>query len=194
MTRISQFISSTLLIYLLLGFSQTAFSQIGVKRLPDLTKRFCVINSNKKFRSGNVQRYALTYYTKNQYGQNVMASGLVAIPKRVSSQPSTLFYLHGTASGKKNAPSMNSFESRWVGCKVLKQNEILVAPDYLGLGYGQGHHPYMVKDITTSASIDFYDVARRWLMQSFGIYLNPNTTIAGYSQGCLLYTSDAADE
>lgn len=162
--------------------SQTAYGHLQVIRLPDLGGVLCrEIRSNSR-KQMRIKRYALIYKTKDQHGDDMVASGLVAFRHGVVSNPTPLFYLHATPRKKQDVPSHGSFESNFVACNALSEHRVLIAPDYAGLGYGEGDHPYMVASITRTVALDFLKTAKNWLSK-MGIQALKKTIIAGYSQG-----------
>ena len=172
------------LAYLLfLAFINASYALVGVMRLPDLPKTFCALSKGVDEDKGAIRRYALLYNTKNHRGQEVLASGLVAFREDVEKNVTPILYLHATPKFKEDVPSMGSFESKFMTCRALSQKTVIIAPDYIGLGHSKEEHPYMVKDVTISASLDFFNAAQDWLQNKHEIFTPNKVILAGYSQG-----------
>ena len=60
---------------------------------------------------------------------------------------------------------------------------MMIAPDYQGLGKGDGYHPYLIKSQTVRSSIDMLLAARKFVKEKYGIELRADIVVAGYSQG-----------
>ena len=168
-----------LLSLIVLNFS---FAQVNIIPLPDLPKNFCALKELDEGEKGIIKRVAIIYKTKNKFGEQTLASGLVAYQHDVVETPTPIFFMHATPRTKIDAPSHGSFESKFFICNALSRQTVVIAPDYVGLGFGLDDHPYMVKDITISASMDFFRVAKSWLEKQNQL-VKSEMILAGYSQG-----------
>ncbi len=126
--------------------------------------------------------YRITYTTTNVHGVIDTVSGLVCIPKTEGVAFPMLAYCHGTVGSRYEVASYESGEEVIPG--VLSSLEIVVvAPDYLGLGYDQGIHPYVHADSEAWVSRDMIIAAKKWLLEEKDIQTNDQMFISGYSQG-----------
>ncbi|MCS4302896.1 T9SS type A sorting domain-containing protein [Chryseobacterium sp. BIGb0232] len=128
--------------------------------------------------------YKITYYTKNENNVLVKATGLLMYPN-VNMKLSTVVSNHGTTDSRHNVPS--NFKGALVAGFVVElsyvlNGYILMAPDYVGMGDGEGVHPYVDYATESGATIDFVTAANKALAQ-LGIKRYDEYFLAGYSQG-----------
>ena len=131
-----------------------------------------------------VNVYSITYNTTFK-GQNVIASGLVAVPTVSGTYP-VLTYQNGTNTLHSEAPSVNPLEVLYQLIEyVASTGYVVVMTDYLGFGASdQMAHPYLHKESTVQTIIDMLyalgefdeDVAK-------GISVSNEYFLLGYSQG-----------
>ncbi|MBL1222407.1 T9SS type A sorting domain-containing protein [Chryseobacterium sp. L7] len=128
--------------------------------------------------------YKITYYTKNEKNVLVKATGLLMYPN-VNFKLSTVVSDHGTTDSRDNVPS-NLKGTLTAGFVVelsyVLNGYILMAPDYVGMGSGDGVHPYVDAATEAGATIDFVTAANKVLAQK-GIKRYDEYFLAGYSQG-----------
>ncbi|KXH81632.1 T9SS type A sorting domain-containing protein [Chryseobacterium kwangjuense] len=128
--------------------------------------------------------YKITYYTKNEKNVLVKATGLLMYPN-VNFKLSTVVSDHGTTDSRDNVPS-NLKGTLTAGFVVelsyALNGYILMAPDYVGMGSGEGVHPYVDTATEAGATIDFVTAANKVLAQK-GIKRYDEYFLAGYSQG-----------
>lgn len=128
--------------------------------------------------------YKITYYTKNEKNVLVKATGLLMYPN-VNFKLSTVVSDHGTTDSRDNVPS-NLKGTLTAGFVVelsyALNGYILMAPDYVGMGSGDGVHPYVDTATEAGATIDFVTAANKVLAQQ-GIKRYDEYFLAGYSQG-----------
>jgi len=131
-----------------------------------------------------VKAYKITYYTKNENNILVKATGLIMYPN-VNYKLSTVVSDHGTTDNRNNVPS-NLKGILTLGFAIelsyVLNGYILMAPDYVGMGSGDGVHPYMHYPTEASATIDFVTAANKVLAQ-LGVNRYNEYFLAGYSQG-----------
>ncbi|SIP86639.1 Por secretion system C-terminal sorting domain-containing protein [Chryseobacterium sp. RU37D] len=131
-----------------------------------------------------LKAYKITYYTKNENNVLVKATGLVMYPN-VNYKLSTVVSDHGTTDSRNNVPS-NLKGTMTAGFAVelsyVLNGYILMAPDYVGMGTGDGIHPYVHYPTEASATIDFVTAANKVLTQQ-GVKRYDEYFITGYSQG-----------
>lgn len=128
--------------------------------------------------------YKITYYTKNENSALVKATGLLMYPN-VNMKLSTVVSDHGTTDSRHNVPS--NFKGALTAGFVVElsyvlNGYILMAPDYVGMGDGDGVHPYVDYATESGATIDFVTAANKALAQ-LGIKRYDEYFLAGYSQG-----------
>ncbi|MDW9379600.1 T9SS type A sorting domain-containing protein [Chryseobacterium sp. JV558] len=128
--------------------------------------------------------YKITYYTKNENNVLVKATGLLMYPN-VGFKLSTVVSDHGTTDSRNNVPS--NFKGALTAGFVVElsyvlNGYILMAPDYVGMGSGDGVHPYVDYATEAGATIDFVTAANKVLGQ-LGVKRYDEYFLAGYSQG-----------
>ncbi|MCC3214297.1 T9SS type A sorting domain-containing protein [Chryseobacterium sp. X308] len=128
--------------------------------------------------------YKITYYTKNENNVLVKATGLLMYPN-VPFKLSTVVSDHGTTDNRHNVPS--NFKGALTAGFVVElsyvlNGYILMAPDYVGMGTGDGTHPYVDYATEAGATIDFITAANKVLAQ-LNIKRYDEYFLAGYSQG-----------
>ncbi|HSI55201.1 MAG TPA: prolyl oligopeptidase family serine peptidase [Ramlibacter sp.] len=130
-----------------------------------------------------VQAYRLTYLTVDGQGQQIVASGLVAIPQKQASAPSpVLSYQHGTIKQQSDAPS--SLAKLGDPPIVLASlGYIVMAADYVGYGVSAAApHPYLLSTPSAAAVIDLMTAAKYW-RQVQQVLDNKQLFLTGYSEG-----------
>lgn len=130
----------------------------------------------------DVDYYRITYNTTDTHGEPTVASGALAIPvtENCNSFPMAV-YCHGTVLRQYDVPSYENFEGL-VAKLFASTGYIAVAPDYLGLGDGEGIHPYVHAESEATASIDLIRAAREFLENGTATD-NGEVFVTGYSQG-----------
>lgn len=131
-----------------------------------------------------LKAYKITYYTKNENNTLVKATGIVMYPN-VNYKLSTVVSDHGTTDTRDNVPS--NLRGTLYGGFVVElsyalNGYIVMAPDYVGMGSGDGVHPYVHYPTEASATIDFVTAANKVLTQ-LNIKRYNEYFLAGYSQG-----------
>lgn len=152
-------------------------NNLGEQNSPDF------VNYLNSFNIG-LKAYKITYYTKNEKNNLVKATGLLMYPK-ANYKLSTVVSDHGTTDSRQNVPS-NLRGVLYAGFVVelsyVLNGYILMAPDYVGMGSGDGVHPYVHYPTEASATIDFVSAANKVLAQQ-NIKRYDEYFLAGYSQG-----------
>ncbi|WP_222854112.1 lipase family protein [Fodinicola acaciae] len=134
-----------------------------------------------------VVTYRIVYRTVDPSGRPTTASGLVALPLGKRGDLKVVSYTHGTELYWQNAPSAY-LESGdlWSAAPAITYagtGFAAVAPDYLGLGYGQPMtqaYLHIPSEVTTS--VDMLRAARTFA-QRRGIELRRHVLVTGFSQG-----------
>ncbi|OVE56354.1 T9SS type A sorting domain-containing protein [Chryseobacterium mucoviscidosis] len=152
-------------------------NNLGEQNSPDF------INYLNSFNVG-LKAYKITYYTKNEKNNLVKATGLLMYPK-ANYKLSTVVSDHGTTDSRQNVPSNLKgvlYAGFVVELSYVLNGYILMAPDYVGMGSGDGVHPYVHYPTEASATIDFVTAANKVLaLQNVKRY--DEYFLAGYSQG-----------
>ncbi|MBV8326536.1 lipase family protein [Chryseobacterium sp.] len=159
------------------GVIQFIANSLGDQNAPDF------VNYLNNFNVG-LKGYKITYYTKNENNVLVKATGLLMYPN-VNFKLSTVVSEHGTTDSRHNVPS--NFRGALTAGFVVElsyvlNGYILMAPDYVGMGSGDGIHPYVDYPTEAGATIDFITAANKVLAQ-LGIKRYDEYFLAGYSQG-----------
>lgn len=152
-------------------------NNLGEQNAPDFASYLNSFNIGLK-------GYKITYYTKNENNVLVKATGLLMYPN-VGYKLSTVVSDHGTTDSRQNVPS--NFKGALTAGFVVElsyvlNGYILMAPDYVGMGTGDGVHPYVDYATEAGATIDFVTAANKVLAQ-LGIKRYDEYFLAGYSQG-----------
>lgn len=142
------------------------------------------LNTQVKY---GVKLYKVTYKTYFE-GDSIVASGTIAVPETSDSKASfpLLSFQHGTITTKADAPSIgyNTNVSNQLMNYVASMGFIVVMPDYIGFGATQSKfHPFMVKQATNSAVIDFIRASKEFIGIDKPVATNGKLFLAGYSQG-----------
>ncbi len=128
-----------------------------------------------------VDVHRIVYDTPDPNGNPTYASGLVFIPTEVECPMPLFTYLHGTKSLKTQ--TFYYFQDEWfLGAVMASSGYVTSMPDYLGLGFSPGLHPYQHARSEATASVDLLRVARTICSQN-EVELNDQLFITGYSQG-----------
>ncbi|MEL7122137.1 MAG: T9SS type A sorting domain-containing protein [Bacteroidota bacterium] len=131
--------------------------------------------------SYDMNQYKITYTTKDVFGEETVASGLVVVPEIEGFALPTTVYQHGTVFDRAAVPSNNVGEA-FVGQVLAGSGYVAVLPDYLGLGDNPGIHPYLHADTEASVAIDMLFAVEE-LAEQEGFVLNDQLFVTGYSQG-----------
>jgi len=129
-----------------------------------------------------VDLYLLTYRTTGVDGRPTTASALAVLPRTRSSSLRTVAWLHGTRVYRGDTGSLSENPDRAASVLFAASGYATVAPDYLGLGTGPGHHPYMTNAPTVTATMDALR-ATRTLAARAGKRLDSRVLVSGFSQG-----------
>ncbi len=130
-----------------------------------------------------VSQYVITYETITPDGEETQATGLLAIPQNVGAAAPLLSFQHGTILKGSIAPSSKAIGSGMeLGLIFGTEGYVVCMPDYLGLGKGDGLHPYMHAKSEATVTIDMIRAAKNKLAE-LGIEVNEKLFLLGYSQG-----------
>ncbi|MBB4805321.1 hypothetical protein HNP38_000593 [Chryseobacterium defluvii] len=152
-------------------------NNLGDQNAPDFVSYLNSFNVGLK-------AYKITYYTRNENNNLVKATGLLMYPN-ANYKLSTVVSDHGTTDSRDNVPS-NLKGVMYAGFVVelsyVLNGYILMAPDYVGMGSGEGTHPYVHYPTEAGATIDFVTAANKVLIQQ-GVKRYNEYFLTGYSQG-----------
>lgn len=129
-----------------------------------------------------VDLYLVGYRTVGVDGKPTTASALSVLPRTDARTLRTVAWLHGTRAYREYTGSMSENLDRAAAVQFAAAGYVTAAPDYLGLGVGPGHHPYMLTKPTVTASIDSLR-ATRTLAARVGKRLDRKVLVTGFSQG-----------
>ena len=130
----------------------------------------------------DVNAYRVTY-DMPFLGDTIEVSGALFVPQGFD-DPCGLpihIYMHGTIFDRTDAPSFLSIEGSFGGL-MSTLGQLVLMPDYVGLGTSELMHPYVHADSESNAG--FYMMrAADALSDELGYALNGQNFISGYSQG-----------
>jgi hypothetical protein len=130
-----------------------------------------------------VDAYRVTYATVGVDGAPTTATGLVVLPRNRVRRLRTVSYAHGTMARRSDAPSRDLTGLAAASALLFGgAGYATAAPDYLGLGYGPGRHPYLHFATEGSASLDMLRAAHE-LGARRHRSLDARTLATGFSQG-----------
>jgi secretory lipase len=125
--------------------------------------------------------YRIIYRTISSQGKPDTASGVLALPADSRRTLQTVVFEHGTMAGKAEAASVAP-DSRAEVMLLAGAGYAAVEPDYLGLGRGPGHHPYLDPASEATASVDMLRAARV-VATRVHRQLESKIMVTGFSQG-----------
>ncbi|MGA5407613.1 alpha/beta hydrolase family protein [Streptomyces lavendulocolor] len=160
---------------------------VSIERAADLTAREVAGELQGKIDPSQVRygvtAYRVTYRTTDSAGAPTTASQLVVLPKSGARRLPTVSWLHGTTVYRKDVASENpKSNDRLVALLFASTGRAVSAPDYVGLGSGEGFHPYGDPRATVAASVDGLRAART-LAHRNGRELKRKVQVSGFSQG-----------
>ncbi|MCP9960118.1 alpha/beta hydrolase family protein [Streptomyces sudanensis] len=127
--------------------------------------------------------YRVLYRTTGSDGSPTTASQLVVLPHSRETSLPVVSWLHGTTVHRGEVASVNpASNDRRAALLLASTGRAVSAPDYVGLGRGEGFHPYGDTAATVSASVDALRAART-LALGAGRTLRPEVAVSGFSQG-----------
>jgi pimeloyl-ACP methyl ester carboxylesterase len=130
-----------------------------------------------------VDTFKLTYMTVDGEGRPIVASGLLAVPKKgAGARSPVISYQHGTIFRDAEAPSNNPTGSE-PAVVLASLGYVTVAADYVGYGASRGApHPYLLAAPTAAAVVDMLSAARTFARRN-GVLTNKQLFLLGYSEG-----------
>ncbi len=160
---------------------------VSVEQAADLTAEEVAGELRGKIDSSQVRygvtAYRVSYRTTDSAGAPTTASQLVVLPKNGARHLSTVSWLHGTTVYRKDVASENpKSNDRLAALLFAATGRAVSAPDYVGLGSGEGFHPYGDPRATVAASVDGLRAARTVAHRN-GRDLKRKVQVSGFSQG-----------
>lgn len=159
------------------GVANFIANNLGEQNAPDFVSYLNGFNVGLK-------GYKITYYTKNENNVLVKATGLIMYPN-VNFKLSTVISDHPTTDSRQNVPS-NLKGIFWFGfvmeLSYALNGYVVMAPDYVGMGSGDGVHPYVNSLTEGGATVDFVKAANTVLAQ-LNVKRYDEYFLTGYSQG-----------
>ena len=124
------------------------------------------------------------YRTVDRRGRSIRASGLFAYPTSGPHRLRQVLFEHGTTPSSADAPSVGKGDTyQQAGAlSFAAAGYAVAAPDYVGLGVGQGYPAYLDGRTEVSASVDLLDAARDFAAGK-DLRLSRGVRVAGFSQG-----------
>jgi hypothetical protein len=108
----------------------------------------------------SVDCYRMEYPGVGADGAVLHLSGLLALPRGVAPRGLVSFQ-HGTTTTRSSVPSKPDASGLAAAVLFAGNGDVLVAPDYPGLGESPGVHPYYVADAIGPAIVAMIDFAER---------------------------------
>jgi len=129
----------------------------------------------------DVDFYQVTYKTTYK-GNKINASGLLCIPKGMTSTPGLLSAQHGTMFRDSDAPS--NFPTSFTGFELFASTGfITVIPDFVGYGVSKDIvHPYYDMQTSALAVTDMLQATKYYLKDKSVAFSN-KLFLIGYSEG-----------
>lgn len=160
---------------------------VSVKQVDELTAAEVSGRLRGKIDSSRVRygvtAYQVVYRTTNSSGAPTTASQLVVLPRNAGHRLSPVSWLHGTTVYRKDVASEDpASDDRLAALLFASTGRAVSAPDYVGLGEGEGFHPYGDPRATVAASVDGLRAART-LTRRKGLELEREVRVSGFSQG-----------
>ncbi len=129
----------------------------------------------------DVDFYKITYQTTYK-GNKINASGLLCIPKGMTTTPALLSAQHGTMFSDADAPS--NFPNAFTGFELFASaGFITVIPDFIGYGVSKDIvHPYYDMQSSGLAVADML-VAAKYYLKTQSVAVSSKLFLVGYSEG-----------
>ncbi|KOV80763.1 lipase family protein [Nocardia sp. NRRL S-836] len=129
-----------------------------------------------------VDAQRIVYRTVDPRGRPTTASSLVVVPRDGDRSPGQVAWLHGTTGYRGAVASVADGNDRAAAVLFASAGHLTTAPDYLGLGTGPGHHPYLDGPSTVTASVDALRATGEFAARR-GLRPDRRVFLTGHSQG-----------
>lgn len=128
-----------------------------------------------------VNVYRVIYESLNNQNNVIQASGLILLPVGDTCGAPMVSWQHGTELKKDDV--FSNLRGEWViGVIAAATGYASCMPDYHGMGYGDGFHPYQHAHTEAQSVIDLLRVCKDFAPQN-DVELNGQLFLMGYSQG-----------
>lgn len=156
---------------------------LGALDLPQVTALLSENDLDTSAVRYGVDAYQVVYRSVDPSGALVRASAFVALPQAPERVPEQVVWMHGTTVFRGEAASVNPESSdRAAAVFFAAAGYATTAPDYLGLGLGEGPHPYDHLPTEVTAGIDAL-AATDHAARELGRELGARLALSGHSQG-----------
>lgn len=130
-----------------------------------------------------VDAYRVVYRSVDPGGGLVRASSLLALPEGEGLVPEQVVWMHGTTVYRGDVGSVDpDSDDRAAAVFFAAAGYATTAPDYVGLGLGDGPHPYDHLATEVSAGIDGLAASAQAAL-ALGRELGSTLSLSGHSQG-----------
>lgn len=128
-----------------------------------------------------VDVYRIIYESRDNQNNIIQASGLIILPVGDTCTAPIVSWQHGTEL--KKSESFSNLKGEWfIGVIASATGYASCMPDYHGMGYGDGFHPYQHAHTEAQSVIDLLRVCKDFAPQN-DVELNGQLFLMGYSQG-----------
>ena len=124
--------------------------------------------------------YETLYYTTHADGRLVRASGMLFVPQGAKRPSPIMIYDHGTTTCRDIYFDAKDEQAICMG--FATDGYIVIWPDYIGMGEGEGNQIYLNAATEASASVDML-IAVTDLLPSLSVRKGKDLFVTGYSQG-----------
>jgi pimeloyl-ACP methyl ester carboxylesterase len=124
--------------------------------------------------------YEVLYYTTHADGKLVKASGILYVPQGVKKTSPLMIYNHGTTVCRDIY--FDGTDEQAICLAFATDGYIVLCPDYIGMGEGEGRQLYLNAQTEAGASVDML-IAVTDLLPSISGKPGKELFVTGYSQG-----------
>ena len=127
-----------------------------------------------------IKIYEILYYTTHADGRLVKASGMLFVPQGAKRAAPLMIYNHGTNLCRDMYFDGEGEQAICLG--FATDGYVVIWPDYIGIGEGDGTQLYLNAPTEASASVDML-IAVTDLLPTMAIHTSKQLFLTGYSQG-----------
>lgn len=124
--------------------------------------------------------YEILYYTTHADGHLVKASGMLFVPQGTKRPAPRLIYNHGTNTCRDMYFDGEGEQAICLG--FATDGYVVIWPDYIGIGEGEGNQIYLNAPTEAGASVDML-IAMTDLLPAMSVNVGKELFLTGYSQG-----------
>ena len=131
----------------------------------------------------DIEYYTITYRSTYK-GSPITASGVISIPKGVTTPLPMLAMYHSTIASHQEAPSVSPANPlTLLASGVASAGYVIMNPDYFGFGSSDNIiHPYIEAEASANATIDMIEATKEFLAKR-NMKSNDKLFLSGYSEG-----------